>query len=135
METLSHTDFLSLNRAIEAIYAVRDLESFYGTVFRAIHGLIPYALCSSNDISRHPARFVSVTTSSQAHDVVVGKLLPVLNTHLHEHPLFPHWLSGEVVKTSDYASRNQFKATGVYNEYYRHLETETQICFSLPISQ
>ncbi|MFA6498438.1 MAG: helix-turn-helix transcriptional regulator [Desulfurivibrionaceae bacterium] len=135
METLSHHDILALNRAIEEIYAARDMESFYRAVFSAIHGMIPYELCSCNDVSLHPTRVLSWIMSSQEHDTIARKFLPALNTHLQEHPLFPHWLSGEVVKTADYASRNQFKATGVYNEYYWHLDTETQIWFSLPVSQ
>jgi DNA-binding CsgD family transcriptional regulator len=134
METLSQHDLLALNRAIAEIYSARDLESFYKTAFSSIQSLIPYELCSCNEISLRPVRFQSLTLSSEEHGNVAGKLLPALNTHLLEHPLFPHFLSGEVVKTADYASRNQFKATGLYNEYYRHLDTEMQICFSLPVS-
>jgi DNA-binding CsgD family transcriptional regulator len=78
---------------------------------------------------------VRLVTSSEECIGVTGKLLPVLNMHLHEHPLFPYWLSGRVVKTTDYASRQQFKTTAVYNEYYRHLDTEMQIVFSFPVSQ
>ena len=135
MEPLSHHDILALNRAIGEIYSARDLESFYQATFSAIHGMIPYDLCSYNDVSLHPVvRFLGIVTSSQEHGRVVNTRLPALNAHLQEHPLFSNFLSGAVVKTTDYASRNQFKATGVYNEYYRHLDTETQICFSLPVS-
>ena len=136
METLSHHDILALNRAIGEIYSARDLESFYQATCNSIQDIIPHERSSFNEVSLlRPTRFLSVTTSSQEHGIVVNKRLPVLNAHLQEHPLYPHYLSGEVVKTTDYASRNQFKATGVYNEYYRHLDIETQICFSLPVSQ
>jgi DNA-binding CsgD family transcriptional regulator len=135
METLSHHDLLALNRAIAEIYSARDLESFYQSIFRTFQGLINYELCSCNDVSLHHSRIVRLVTSSDECIGITGKLLPVLNTHLHEHPLFPYWLSGRVVKTTDYASRQQFKTTAVYNEYYRHLDTEMQIVFSFPVSQ
>jgi hypothetical protein len=49
--------------------------------------------------------------------------------------LTPHCFSGDVGKTSDYASSNHFKATAIYNEYYRHLDIETQITFAIPLSR
>lgn len=134
-ETLSHVDILALNNAINEIYTARDLESFYRAAFSSIHGMVPYELCSYNDVRLHPARILSLTMSSQEQHNLASKFLPVLNAHVQEHPLIPHFFSGEVVKTSDYASISQFKATGIYNEYYRHLDTETQICFSFAISQ
>lgn len=73
--------------------------------------------------------------SSQEHDTIYRKFLPALNAHVQEHPLIPHFFSGEVVKTTDHASRNQFKATALHSEYYRHLEIKTQICFSFSLSQ
>ena len=73
--------------------------------------------------------------SSQEHRNVTSKLLPEFNAHIHNHPLAPQFFSGCVFKTTDYASRSQFKATAMYNEYYRHLDVETQIGFSIPVSQ
>ena len=122
METLSHNDLLALNRAIGEIYTARDVESFHKSAFSSIHGIIPGELCSFSDISLHPNRFENCIASSQEHDNVSRKLLPAVNAHLHEHPLTPHILTDNVIKITDYASRRHFKATGIYNEYYRHLD-------------
>ena len=134
METLSHNDLLALNRAIGEIYAARDLESFYRSVFSSIQGIIPGELCSCADITLHPARFLNMQTRTEDHSLVSGKLLPALNAHLHEHPLSPHCFSGQVVKTTDYVSNSQFKDTAIHNEYYRHLDVDTQISFSIPLT-
>ena len=135
MKALSHQDILALNGAIGEIYSPRDMESFYRSAFSAILNLIPSELCSCANAIIHPARFLKLTTSSQQHDDVSSKLLPAFNAHLHEHPLVPHCFSGEVIKTTDYVSTKQFKATAIHNEYYRHLEVEAQICFSIPVSR
>jgi len=135
METLSHKDLLALNRAIGEIYTARDMESFYRSSFNSIQSIIPSEHCSFNDVILHPTRFLKVTASSQMHNNVIGKHLTALNTHLHEHPLNPHFLSDTPVKTSDYSSKNRFVRLALYNEYYKHLDIETQIVFSIPVSR
>jgi DNA-binding CsgD family transcriptional regulator len=135
METLSHNDILALNRVIGDIYTARDKDAFYQTVFTSVQNIIPYELGSFNDAITGTTRFLKVISASQDHSSVTQKLLPTLNAHLHEHPLTPHCFSGYVVKITDYASPNQFKATAIYNEYYRHLDIETQITFAIPLSR
>ena len=135
METLSFNDLLSLNSAIAEIYAARDMESFYSSAFSCIQGMIPCELCSCADVKIHPARFLKTITSSPEHGKLAMKLMPAFNRHIQKHPLFPYVFSGEVVKTTDYVSGSQFKNSAIHDEYYRHLDVETQICFSLPVSQ
>lgn len=134
METLSHNDLLIINRAIGEIYSARDIEAFYASVFSLIRGVVPYEHCTFNDIGLAPTRFLKITSYSQAHKNFTNKHLPALNAYTHQHPLFSQFTSDKVFKTTDFASKNQFMATAIYNEYYRHLDTETQIGFSIPIS-
>jgi DNA-binding CsgD family transcriptional regulator len=134
-ETLSHSDVLVLNRAIGEIYSARDMDAFYRSLFSSIHDLIPVELCSCSEVSLNPTRFVKVFASSEDHSHVTHKHLPALNAYLHEHPLVPHFATDNVFKTTDFASQNQFKNKALYNEYYRHLDIDTQIGFSMPISQ
>lgn len=135
METLSHKDLLALNLAIGEIYAARDMESFYSSVFRFFKETIGSELCSCADADLSPARFLKLTTNSPEHDRVSSILLPAFNAHLTGHPLFPEAFTGNVVRTTDYASTSQFLATEIHNEYYRYLDVETQICFSIQVSQ
>jgi DNA-binding CsgD family transcriptional regulator len=134
METLSHNDILALNRAIGEIYSARDLETFYSSAFSSIRKMVPYEHCSFNDVDLAPTRFLKIISSSQHHNNVINNNLPVFNAYIHEHPLLPQFASDKVFKTTDVASINQFKATAIYNEYYRYLDTETQIGFAMPIS-
>jgi hypothetical protein len=86
MEALSHSDILALNRVISDIYTVRDLESYYRTVFTSIQSIIPYELSSFNNALTGTTRFLNIISASQDHSSVSQKLLSVLNAHLHEHP-------------------------------------------------
>lgn len=136
LETLSHNDILSLNSAIGEIYAARDLESFYRSVFSSVQEIIPSETTSFNDTILNPApRLLNSINASQYHSNVVNKLLPVLNAHIHEHPFVPHILSDNVIKTTDFVTMSQFKGLAIYNEYYRHLDVETQINLTIPVSQ
>lgn len=135
MVTLSHNDLFALNLAIGEIYTARDMESFYRSVFSSIQGIVPCELCSFNDVKPYTTRFLKLISGSQDHGSVSHKLLPALNAHLHEHPLFPHCFTGDAVKITDYVSTSQFKDMAIYNEYYRHLDVEMQITFAIPISR
>jgi DNA-binding CsgD family transcriptional regulator len=134
METLSHNDILALNNAIGEIYAARDLETFYSSVFSSIRDMISYENCSYNDIEIKTIRFLKIITSSHDHNDVTQKLLPIFNEYAHEHPLAPHSFSDKVVKTTDVVSTSEFKGLAIYNEFYRHLDTEIQITLSIPVS-
>lgn len=134
MKNITQHDILALNRAIGEIYAARDMEMFYRSAFSSIQSLIPGELYSGSEVSIHPIRFLKLISASQEHDNVSTKFLPALNAHLHEHPLVPRFFSDTVSKTTDHASKRQFKNLAIYNEYYRHLDVETQIGFSIPLS-
>jgi len=135
IETLSHNDILALNRAIGEIYTARDRESFFKSVFSAIQPIIPGELCSFNDFNLSSSRFLNGVQGSQDHNLVYNRLLPVFNSCFHEHPMAAHYFSDKVVATTDYVSRRHFKSMAIYNEYYKHLDVETQIGFSIPLSQ
>lgn len=135
MKTLSHHDLLALNRAIGEVTTARDLKSYFGSVFSAIQSMVPCELCSCSEVSLSPTAFLKMTHASQTHSTVATKLLPALNAYIHEHPLAPRFFSDNVSKTTDAVSKSQFKNLALYNEYYRHLDIETQIGFSFPIAE
>jgi len=135
MEILSHHDLLGLNSAIREIYTARDVDSYYRSIFSAIQTIIPGELCSFNDFTTHPVRFLNGIQGSQDHRHVYDQLRPTFSSSFHDHPLNPHYFSNNVVKTTDYVSKHHFKITTIYNEYYKHLDVETQIGFSIPLSK
>ena len=52
----------------------------------------------------------------------------------HEHPVIAHHQrtnDGGACKISDFLSRQQFHRLGLYNEFYRHLDTEYQLSVTL----
>lgn len=135
MQTLSYNDLHTLNHAIGEIYAARDMESFYRSVFCAIQEIIPSEHSSFTDVDSLTHRVLKIKHRSEDHTTVVKQLLPVFRAHGQNHPLMPHCLSGDVLKVTDFVSKNRFKDTAIHSDYYRHLDTDTQITFALPLSQ
>lgn len=78
---------------------------------------------------------MKLTMSSDARQNVTTKLKPVLDEHFFSHPLMSSRFSNNVAKVSDFVSKNQFKGTALYTDYYRHMEIDAQITFSVPVSQ
>lgn len=134
MERLSHQDILLLNQAIGDIYTARDTDSFYSTFFKIIASLIPVEYSSCSEVSLNPTCFLKIHTNSEDHIKLTSKHREALNAHINGHPLQPYFMSDIIFKTTDFTSVNQFKATGVYNEYYRHLDVETQMGLTIPAS-
>lgn len=135
METLSHLDLQALNRAIGEIYAARDMESYYRAVFTSIQSVIPSEYASFTDLRKKTNHIMKLTMSSDARQNVTIKLKPVLDEHFFSHPLMSSRFSNNVAKVSDFVSKNQFKGTALYTDYYRHMEIDAQITFSVPVSQ
>ena len=135
METLSHNDLLALNCAIGEIYSARDRESFLRVLFSSLQSLVPAEYCSCSEVSLNPTCFLKINYSSNDCLQVGLKHQEALNAHVREHPLHPVFMSDIVFKTTDYASINKFKKTAVYNEYYRHLDVETQMGLTIPASK
>ena len=135
METLSHSDFMILNRAIGDMYAARDRESFYRAVFDSLREIIPSDHSSFTDMNSQTHRILKIIPRSEDHTNVVKQLADVFQAHSQSHPLMPHCLSGDVVKVTDFVSKERFKDTAIHTDFYRHLATDSQISFALPLSQ
>lgn len=137
MKTVSHNDFMALNRVIGDIYAARDAEAFYQAVFASIKTVIPCELSSFTevDFAPTPVHCIKVICGSEQHSRLQGNLFGVFQALVHEHPFVPHINTAGVIKITDYASQAKFRDTGIYNEYYQHLDIDSQISFALPLEQ
>jgi len=135
VKTLSYGDMLTFNQVVGEIYAARDMETFYQSVFASIQSIIPSEHSSFTDLNTQTHGVLKIVCNSDDHTTVVKQLAPVFHEHSLDHPLMPHCLSGDVVKVTDFVSKARFKNTAIHTDYYRHLGTDTQISFALPISQ
>lgn len=134
MLTLSHNDLHALNHVIREIYTARDVETFYRVVFSAIQRIIPCETLSFNDTVPSTKSIKKITFNSTQLQAASQKLLVSFQGFAPEHPLTPYIFSGDVIKITDYLSRGQFKNSEIYNEFYRHIGTESQIAFAIPVS-
>lgn len=130
MEQLSHNDIHSLNNAIGEIYSARDMESFYKSAFSALPKIISNQIASFNDVEIYPPHILNGVHSSNGHHRLFKKLLHAFNEHCHEHPFCVHFESESVIKTTDLVTRDMFKGLALYNEYYRHVDIDTQVVMS-----
>jgi DNA-binding CsgD family transcriptional regulator len=137
METLSQNKLLHLNRAIGDIYSARDMTAFCQVLFTVVPRLISSEYCSCSEVSLNPTCFSKIVISSEGHNDVASKHSQFLNANLHQHPLLPQFESacGNVFKTTDFVSINQFKNTDIYNDYYRIMDVETQVGLSFQLAQ
>jgi len=134
LKTLSYGDLNALNHAIGEIYAAKDVESFYRAVFTSIQSVIPSEYASFTDLGNKTNRIIKLTLSSDTRQTAAIKFKPVLDKHFFNHPLMSHRFSNSVAKITDFVSKNQFKGTAIYADYYRHMEIDAQISFSVPLS-
>ncbi len=135
MKTLSYSDLNALNHVVGEIYAARDLEAFYQAVFASIQSLIPFEYASFTDLHYQTSRVLKITLSSDARQNVATRLKPVLDAHFFTHPLIPSHSSADVVKVTDFVSKNRFKNSALYTDYYSYMDIDSQISFSIPMSQ
>lgn len=59
----------------------------------------------------------------------------IFAAHLHEHPVVQNFLrtgDGRPYAISDFLTREQFEATGIYQQFYRPLGVEEQLALQLP---
>jgi DNA-binding CsgD family transcriptional regulator len=138
---LTQRDFdLALGFLHEA-YALRTLDQLADHLVRALTSLVPadrasYTMCGvllrrPTDNGQPPIEMRCEPAPSPAPN------LEVFEQHVFEHPLFVHYhrtRDGRPLRISDFLSRAQYHRLGLYNEFSRHLDTEYQAAFYLPVS-
>jgi DNA-binding CsgD family transcriptional regulator len=133
MENLTISDNLNLNRSIQQIYSLHDLDTFGLDALLIINQLVPSEL---------PLFHVTDTRTRQVQDTFLPEfpgLSPEMSQikvhHLNDHPIAQNMsqaLQG-ACKISDFVSQKELHSLdGLYQEFLRPLETEDQMMLFLP---
>ena len=128
METLSHREILDLNTAIGELYSIGQTGQFHRNVMAIVGKVLSFDRASYNKVGSgfKLQRVIHGNDDEQANADVMRD---VHQEHVHEHPF---WKFKRGVKTiSEMTDQHHFRKTGLYNEYYRKLGTESQILSGL----
>jgi DNA-binding CsgD family transcriptional regulator len=124
---LSHDDWNQVSGFQSELYARTEAAAFRQTVLAGLLKLIPCEHASFNEIN---SRTNTVIMQMQPWVPEVFVLAPALEAHFHEHPQLNHYRQSadrQVYQTTDFFSLRQFRQKGIYQEFYRHLDTEHQL--------
>jgi DNA-binding CsgD family transcriptional regulator len=131
---LSFSDIERVNSAIADIYAVRDPGDFFQQIVPLLKDLLSSAIGSYNEFDSEN-RLLSVVNDSRDHDEVFRNHQEAAREYIPTHPVFGISLSNRCTLTSDIMEPSAFLKTPLYNEYYRHLDVQSQLLTELPIPQ
>lgn len=155
MTWLSHRDMQTLMGCIRDIYSDLRLDGWRRRLLPVISRAVPsnFAVCSEiNPLPR-------TVTQIEFPESISPRDIPVLNRHLHEHPILNllykdrmprHPYKREIeremsrrcpdiavspecqaVKISDFLSDRRYRRLGLYNEFCKKYDVEYQICAPL----
>jgi DNA-binding CsgD family transcriptional regulator len=128
---LSHGDWNQISNFLQDLYAQTDAARFPDTLLTGLARLIPCENLGYNDIN---SRTNQVTVVVQPFVSKVFELAPVLESMFHEHPQLAYYRANpdrQAYQFSDFLSARQFQQTGIYQEFYRHIDAEHQIALVL----
>lgn len=130
---LTGRDLRGLQDVLTGLYELCDLPAFPDRAIAAVAGLMPAEVTSYNAL-RPADRHVVVTVDPPAALVLPGGV-EIFAAHVAEHPLVNHYQrthDGHAVRTSDLMTQRQFRATAIYQEFYRLVGVDQQLAFALP---
>lgn len=128
---LSHQDWSQLSAFLPELYAQTDADRFPDTVLAGLARLIPCENLGYNEIN---------TQTNQVRMVVqplvprVFELAPVLESLFYQHPQLTYFRENPdrgAMQFSDFLSARQFQQTGIYQDFYRHIDAEHQMALCL----
>jgi len=125
---LSHSDLQACSRVLQELYAETSLSSFPDKLLDLLAGIVPVEHLTYNEFDDRRHRY---TVRSRPNLPELTGCVPQLIAHLHEHPLYEHYLQRTLQpkKISDAVTVRQLKKTGLYQEVYGPLATKHQMIF------
>lgn len=131
MENLSYKEMIAINKSIAELYSLQSSENIHRDAFKIIGEVLSFDRASYNKYDSEYKQ-LSLIQRNDEDRINADRLEDVLQEHVHEHPF---WNFKRGVKTiSEMTDRRIFKKSGLYNEYYRKLDTESQILCGLDSS-
>ena len=134
MALLSLEDIENVNLAIADIYCPRKPEMFFREIPAIIKNLLSSELASYNEYDT-VSRFTNVVPSSPDHDRIFKKFEIAAKQYIPTHVGFTISSLDRCTILSDLIKPSDFKKTELYNEYYRHMDIQSQLFTELPAPQ
>ena len=124
---LSHSDWNRVSLFLQDLYAQAEAGAFRRTALTGLSKLIPCEHASYNEIDSR-TNAVVVVMHPWVQEVIA--LAPQLEAHFSEHPQLDFYRQSadrQAYQTADFLSLRQFRQKGIYQNFYRHLDTEHQL--------
>jgi len=124
---LSHGDWEQVSVFLQELYSQTEAGAFRQTVLSGLARLIPCEHAGYNEID---SRNNALVCLMQPWVPAVFALGPQLEAHFHEHPQLQHYRQSadrQVYQTTDFFSLREFQQKGIYQDFYRHVDTDHQL--------
>lgn len=132
MEPLTHKDIKTLNKVIGDLYSIHDLDVFHVQTLGLLKRIVPTEFASYNEYDSSNFTIIRFSNSVPEHDRLFNANKDAFHAHIHEHPYFSVTPGDLCVALSDLMEKERFKGLTIYNEYYRHLQIDSQIAVTIP---
>jgi DNA-binding CsgD family transcriptional regulator len=131
MIRLGHQDFAQVAEFLRELYAQTDAAQLPATLLAGLTRLIPCEHLAYNEVNGQTNQLKLVL---QPFIPRVFELAPVIETLLPQHPLLNYYRQApdrRACQFSDFLSLRQFRRTGIYQDFYRHIDTDHQLALFL----
>ena len=132
MNRLDRREAERFDTALRDLYPVMPFDAFPAHVLRIVGRLIGYLNASYNEIDTLGS---SHRVVAEPPEIFRDDLDAAFGRYLHQHPVITHVAANHDSRSrliSDFITRPAFRRLALYNEFYRHIETETQLSITLP---
>ena len=132
MFRLGHKDFGHAAGFLRELYAQTDAAQWPDTLLAGLARLIPCENLGYNDINAGNNQMAIVVVRpfiARAYE-----LAPVLESLFHQHPQLRYYRENNdrgAYQFNDFMSARQFRRTGIYQEFYRHIDADHQLALVL----
>jgi DNA-binding CsgD family transcriptional regulator len=122
------TDTQLLLELVGEAYGFEDLVQFRSGVLEVLNRMVPSDRVAYNEIGREEGFALMIPEFD-------ASLIPIFTALAHENPLisrFHRTGDGRPYRISDMIDQKTFRATALYQQFYRQMGIESQVAFSLP---
>lgn len=123
----------ALLASVAATERIADVASFPAQVAAGVARLVPCDSVTYNEVDVAGRTVVWLADPAEATDLPDGP--EIFAAHMHEHPLIAHHArtpTTGTLKISDFLTLREFRATGLYQDFFAPLNIKRQIAVTLP---
>jgi DNA-binding CsgD family transcriptional regulator len=128
-------DYATFLRALPALYEARTMDELPDSFLDFINRFVPSDAIGYNEVDLKKGNMI-VTVNPR--ELISSKYVQILGNFINEHPLVEYQQrTGDTSarKISDLLSQAQYHRTSVYQEVYRHIDSEDQFAIALRMNR